>query len=102
MNRAPCTKPRLRGALPEVGVEPTRPRGSRDFESRASANSATLAIAGIVSGACTCVNPNHPPPPKNGQRSSAGNLRLVAAFLILFPERDSDYIPYGTLCLYSL
>ena len=29
--------------MPEVGVEPTRPKGPRDFESRASANSATLA-----------------------------------------------------------
>ena len=29
--------------VPEVGVEPTRPKGPRDFESRASANSATLA-----------------------------------------------------------
>lgn len=29
--------------VPEVGVEPTRPKGSRDFESRASADSATLA-----------------------------------------------------------
>lgn len=29
--------------VPAVGVEPTRPQGARDFESRASANSATLA-----------------------------------------------------------
>ena len=34
--------------LPEVGVEPTRPKGPRDFESRASANSATLAICAIL------------------------------------------------------
>ena len=33
--------------VPEVGVEPTRSRGPRDFESRASTSSATPALEKI-------------------------------------------------------
>ena len=39
-------KPLRPSIIPEVGLEPTRPR-SGDFESPASANSATLASGGV-------------------------------------------------------
>ena len=39
---------------------------------------------------------------KKGQTSFAANNRLVAAFLIPFPERDFGYIRLGGLCLYSV
>ena len=34
--------------VPAVGIEPTRPQGTRDFESRASTSSTTPALGGSL------------------------------------------------------